>query len=85
MLQDLQKLLEENSDAFAQDETQICTIPLIKMSIDAGNHKPIAKHPYTLSLKHYDRWCNQGKPFKLVRPCGNCPKVQWGEKAVCSL
>ena len=54
MLQDLEKLHEENPDAFAQDETQIGTTPLIKMSIDTGDHKPIAKHPYTLSLKHYD-------------------------------
>ena len=54
VLQDLGQLLEENPDAFAQDETQIGTTPLNKMSIDTGDHKPIAKQPYTLSLKHYD-------------------------------
>ena len=54
VLQDLDQLLEESPDGFAQDETQIGTTPLIKMSIDTGDHKPIAKWPYTLSLKHYD-------------------------------
>ena len=43
VLQDLEQLLEENPDAFAQDDTQIGTTPLIKMSIDTGDHKPIAK------------------------------------------
>ena len=43
VLQDLEQLLEENPAAFAQDETQIGTTPLIKMSIDTGDHKPIVK------------------------------------------
>ena len=43
VLQDLEQLLEENLDAFAQDETQIGTAPLIKMSIDTGDHKFITK------------------------------------------
>ena len=43
VLQDLEKLLKENPDAFAQGETQIGTTPLIKMSIDTDDHKPIAK------------------------------------------
>ena len=47
-------MLEENSDAFAENETQIGTTVLIKMSIDAGCHKAIAKHSYTLSIKHYE-------------------------------
>ena len=54
VLRGLEKLLEENSGAFAEDDTQIGTTPLIKLSIDTGDHKPIAKHPHTLSLKHYD-------------------------------
>ena len=54
VLQDLEKLLQENPDALAQDETQTGTTPLIKMSTDTGDHKPIAKWPYALSLKHYD-------------------------------
>ena len=49
VLWDLEQLLEENPDAFAQDETQIGTTPLIKMSIDTGDHKPIAKQPHTLT------------------------------------
>ena len=48
LLKDLEKLLEENSGAFAEDETQIGTTPVIKMSIETGDHRPIAKHP-TLS------------------------------------
>ena len=51
---DLERLLEENHDAFAEDERQIGTTPLIKMSTDTGDHLPIAKKPYTLALKHYD-------------------------------
>ena len=51
---DLEKLLEENHDAFAEDERQIGTTPLIKMSIDTSDHLPIAKKPYALALKHYD-------------------------------
>ena len=53
VLKDLEKLLEENFGALAEDEIQISTIPLIKMPIDTSEHKPIAKHLYTLSLKHY--------------------------------
>ena len=43
VLQDLERLLKENPDASAQDETQISNTPLIKMSIDTGDHKPIVK------------------------------------------
>ena len=50
---DLERLLEENHDAFAEDERQIGTTPLIKMSIDTGDHPPIAKKPYVLGLEHY--------------------------------
>ena len=39
----LERLLEENHDAFAEDERQIGTTPLIKMSSDTGDHLPIAK------------------------------------------
>ena len=49
---DLEKLLEANKDSFAEDERQIGTTPLIKMSIDTGDHPPIAKKPYTLAIKH---------------------------------
>ena len=44
----LEKLLEANKDSFAEDERQIGTTPLIKMSIDTGDHPPIVKetlHP----------------------------------------
>ena len=51
---DLERLLEENHDAFAEDERQIGTTPLIKMSIDTCDHLPIAKKPYALALKYYD-------------------------------
>ena len=51
---DLQKLLGENHDAFAEDERQIGTTPLIKMPTDTSNHPPIAKKPYNLALKHYN-------------------------------
>ena len=51
---DLEGLLEENHDAFAEDERQIGTTPLIKMSIDTSDHLPIAKKPYALALKYYN-------------------------------
>ena len=51
---DLEKLFEKNKDALAEDEGQIGTTPLIKMSIDTGDACPIAKKLYTLTLKHYD-------------------------------
>ena len=51
---DLEQLLEKNKDAFAEDERQIGTTPLITMSIDTGDQPPIAKIPYTLALKHHD-------------------------------
>ena len=54
VLEDLEKLLEENKNAFALDETQIEITPLIQMSIDTGDHPPIAKRPYTLALKQYE-------------------------------
>ena len=50
---DLDKLLKKTHDAFAEDERQIGT-SLIKMSIDAGDHPPIAKKPHALALKHHD-------------------------------
>ena len=46
---DLEKLLEAK-DSFAEDERQIGTTPLIKMSTDTGDHPPIAKKPYTLAI-----------------------------------
>ena len=46
--------MQDNHDAFATDERQIGTTPLIQMSIDTGDHPPIAKKPYALALKHYD-------------------------------
>ena len=42
---DLEKLLEDNHDAFAEDERQIGTTPLMKMSINTGDHQPIARKP----------------------------------------
>ena len=58
VLEDLENLLNENKNAFATDETEIGTTPLIKMSIDTGDHPPIAKRPYTLALKH-DEWARK--------------------------
>ena len=42
---DLERLLEENHDVFTEDERQIGTTPLIKMSLDTSDHLPIAKSP----------------------------------------
>ena len=50
----LEQLLERNHDCFAEDERQIGTTPLITMSIDTGDHPPVAKRPYTLAIKHHD-------------------------------
>ena len=50
----LEKLLEANQDSFAGDERQIGTTPLIKMSIDSGNHPSIAKKPYTLAIECHE-------------------------------
>ena len=54
MRDDLEKLLKENHDAFAEDERQIGITPLIKISIDTGDHLPIPKKPYAIALKHYN-------------------------------
>ena len=51
---ELEQLLDRNQDCFAEDERQIGTTPLITMSIDTGDHSPVAKRPYTLALKHHD-------------------------------
>ena len=51
---ELEQLLIRNSDCFAEDEHQLGTTPLITMSIDTGDHPPVAKRPYTLALKHHD-------------------------------
>ena len=48
--QELEQLLERNKDCFAEDERQISTTPLFTMSIDTGDHPPVAKRPYTLAL-----------------------------------
>ena len=55
VLQDLEQLLTENKEAFGENERQIDTTPLVQMSVDTGDHLPIAKRPYTPSVKHYDR------------------------------
>ena len=47
-------MLEQYSDAFAKDATQIGITPLIEMDIDTGDNPPIAKRPYTIALKYYD-------------------------------
>ena len=52
--QELEQLLERNIDCFAEDEGQIGTTPLITMSVDTRDHPPVAKRPYTLTLKHHD-------------------------------
>ena len=52
--EDLEKLLKVNHDAFAKDERQCRTTPLLKMSIDTSKYPQIAKKPYVLALKHYD-------------------------------
>ena len=51
---DLERLLEENHNAFDEDERQIGTTPLIKMYIDTGDYLPIAKKPYALPIKHHN-------------------------------
>ena len=47
-------MLTENKEAFADDEREIGVTLLIKIPVDTGDHPPIAKRPYTLSVKHYD-------------------------------
>ena len=54
ILHDLEQLLNNIKEAFAEDERQIGTTPLIKMPINTGDHEPIAKRPYTPSIRHYD-------------------------------
>ena len=49
----MQIYIRKNKDAFAGDERQIETTPLITTSTDTGDHPPIAKRPYTLALKHH--------------------------------
>ena len=44
--QELEQLLERNKDCFAEDERQIGTTPLITMSIDTGDHPPVAETIY---------------------------------------
>ena len=51
---ELEELSIRNKDCFAEDECQLGTTPLITMSIDTGDHPPVAKRPYTLALKHHD-------------------------------
>ena len=61
---DLDKLLDNNKDVFAEDERQIGTTPFIEMTTDTGDYLPIAKNPYILALKHYD-W-GEGGDWKLL-------------------
>ena len=51
---DLDKLLDNNKDPFAEGERQIGTTPLTEMNTDTGDHPPIAMKPYMVPLKHYD-------------------------------
>ena len=45
---DLDTLLDNKKDAFTEDKRHIGTILLVEMTIDTGDHPPIAKKPYTL-------------------------------------
>ena len=47
--QELEQLLDRNKDCFAEYEREIGTTPLITMSMDTGDHPPVAKRPYTLA------------------------------------
>ena len=47
-------LLEANKDSFTEDERQIGKNPLIKVSIDTGDHQPLARKPYSLAIKHHE-------------------------------
>ena len=51
---ELEQLFYRNQDCFAEYERQIGTSPLITMSIDTGDHSPVAKRPYILTLKQHD-------------------------------
>ena len=93
---DLDKLLDNNKGAFAEDERQIGTTPLIEMTIDTGDHPPIAKKPYTLALKHYDlvkeeidKLLEAGvireSHSSLPAPIVVVPKGEGGEKTLCRL
>ena len=62
---DLEELLQENHHAFATDERQIGTTPLIQISIDTGDHPPIAKKPYALALKHHE-WVKEEYEYLKV-------------------
>ena len=85
---ELEQLLDRNQDCFAEDERQISTTPLITMSIDTGDHPPVAKRPYTLALTHHD-WVkaevdklleagvHKGKCFKLVSSYCGSTKGRW--------
>ena len=90
---ELEQLLERNQDCFAEDERQIDTTPLITMSIDTGDHPPVAKRPYTLAIKHHD-WVKaeidklleagviRESDFKLVSSYCSSTKGRWWEKAM---
>ena len=50
----LHQLVETFKSQFAQDETSIGTIHLIKMQIDTGDSEPALQRPYPIAMKHYD-------------------------------
>ena len=88
----LDKLLDNNKDAFADDERQIGTIPLIEMTTDTGDHLPTAEKPYTLALKHYD-WVKRrltnclkqeslGRAIQAVSSHCSCAQGWWWEDFV---
>ena len=93
---DLEKLLEQYSDAFAKDATQIGTTPLIEIDIDTGDNPPIAKRPYTIASKHYDfvkeeinKLLNAGVikegNSRWSAPNSGSTKTRWRQKTMCGL
>ena len=90
ILKDLEELLNDYKEAFAEDYREIGTTPLIKMFIDMGDHKPIEERTCTLPIKHYDGVRkektnyrhNQRKSFKLVTPIIVEPKGK-NDKCFC--
>ena len=87
--QDLERLLEVNHDAFAEEwDVQVQTTPLIKMSIDTSKHPPVAKKPYALGPK--TAWLSQGwdqqdylrqELFEKATPVGQ-HELWWYPKAM---
>ena len=79
--QNVEQLIKDNIDLFAEKDTDLCCTDTITMTIDTGNHTPFKQKPYHTPLtkrKIVDDAIDDMLQANITKPC-NSP---WGSPIV---